>query len=587
MFKGLLFFIKEGLKYDRLYIIWNILHELVNAPLPIIASLLPKLIIDGLADGTTAPQLLALAAVMCGCVFALAALSVYFSYDGFTRRCRVAAEFDSELHRRLCLCDYGCLESPQFLDMQEKAKKFLYCNYHGFGYLLDCAMGIFGQLLTLCGIAAIIASLSPWIVLLFVGLSLIGAIADSAVKRRIKRMEDSVTKDQRGWMYYADLFDKAEYAKELRIYHACEWLLEKERVYFERVNSTLAAQNREFMKSGVLTALFTFIQQFAAYAYLIYAVLDGTMSAGDFMMYSSAVTVFASAFRGAIDKLTEIRAYDMYYDDLESYLSVPCTLRSGKRMIDTRKAHTIEFRNVSFAYPGSERNVLKNVSITLGNGEKLLIAGENGAGKTTFVKLLMRLYDPTDGVILLDGIDIREYNYDSYMSLFSTVFQDHRLYSFTVAENVAMDGNSDPDKVNVSLRRVGLDKRISRLERGIDTEVHKNFDENGFEPSGGEGQKLAIARALYKDAPFVILDEPTAALDPKAEAEIYRRFDDAVNGKTAVCISHRLSSAKFCDRIAVFEDGVITEYGTHAELIEQDGKYAALFGTQKDYYTSL
>lgn len=252
--------------------------------------------------------------------------------------------------------------------------------------------------------------------------------------------------------------------------------------------------------------------------------------------------------------------------------------------------HMIEFRNVSFAYPGTDRKVLEDINITIEPGEKLSIVGLNGAGKTTFIKLLCRLYDPTSGQILMDGKDIREYDYQEYMKQFAPVFQDFQLLRFTIGENILHKDprqrtDEEKEKVDEIIRLVGLEDMVGKLGKGIDTTLFKIFEEDGIEPSGGEQQKIAIARALNKDAPVIILDEPTAALDPIAEYEIYRHFHTLVGNKTALYISHRLSSCRFCDRIAVFADGRIAEYGSHDELVNiPDGIYAKMFEAQAQYY---
>lgn len=586
MFKGLSFFIKSGWKYDKCYILWNIFYQLVNAPIPLITALFPKLIIDELMYSQRVDRLIIYIVLLSGSLLIAGILSTFFLRDGFSRRCRVGAEFDSSLHKTLYECDYGNLENPKFLEMQEKAKKFLYCNQHGFGYLLDCALNICGHCITLLGITAIISSLNIWLILLFILLTTVGAVIEHSVQRKIKSMTDSMVTDQRKWTYHANLFEKAEFGKEFRLYNAGEWLLKKEREFFTRTNDTIRKQNNEFMKSGIVTALFTFIEQCVAYGYLISSILNGNISIGSFMMYISAVTAFAASLRQIINAIVEIKAYDMYYDNLDEYLSVPSTLRSGTTKISIHKPHTIEFVNVNFKYPGGEHYVLKNVNLSIHPGEKLLIVGENGAGKTTFIKLLLRLYDPTDGEILLDGINIKDIDYDDYTSLFATVFQDYHLFSFSLRDNISMSAAANDDNIARILHTVGLDYKLHQLKHGLDTAIHKDFDENGCEPSGGEGQKIAIARALYKNAPIVILDEPTAALDPRAEFEIYRQFHTMVKGKTAVYISHRLSSAKFCDVIAVFENGTITEYGSHEALLAKDGKYTELFTMQADFYLS-
>ena len=584
MFQGLLFFLRQGWRFDKRYVLWNIFFQLVNAPLPILASVLPKLIIDELMGQKRVARLLLYIVIFAGSTFVATALSNYFLGDGFTRRCRVAAEFDSDLHRRLFECDFENLQSPHFLELQEKAKNFLYCRWHGFGYLLDCALNIGGYLVTLAGVVTLLAALDFWLVGGFLLLSLLGAAFEASVKRKIKQLDDTIVSDQRGWTYFASLFEKAEFGKEFRIYGVGTWLLAKEREFFSRAIGTMKRQNDLQIRSGTLTAFLTLLQQLIAYGYLIFCVLRGGLTIGDFTLYLSAITVFASTFRQVMSALVEIRSYDMYYENLNEYLAFPTTLRSGKQPIPEAREHTVEFRNVSFKYRGSEQFALKNINLRLIPGQKLLIVGENGAGKSTLVHLLLRLYDPTEGEILLDGIDIRTMEYDRYLSLFATVFQDSQLFSFSLAENVAMSDVDDPERLTQILRAVGLGGKLDQLPGGIFTQIHKNFDETGIEPSGGEAQKIAIARALYKNSPFVILDEPTAALDPRAEVEIFRQFHHLVEGKTAIYISHRLSSAKFSDRIAVLEQGRLLEYGTHDELLQKNGKYAELFHTQADFY---
>jgi ATP-binding cassette subfamily B protein/ATP-binding cassette subfamily C protein len=304
-------------------------------------------------------------------------------------------------------------------------------------------------------------------------------------------------------------------------------------------------------------------------------------------MYVGGVTAFSGAMRDVVGSVIEVSQYRKYYEAMEQYLNIPFKMRNNARIPVPSGEHTIEFRNVSFKYAGQESYALKNISLTIPAGQKLAIVGENGAGKTTFVKLLCRIYDPTEGEILLDGINIKDLDYDQYMALFSTVFQDFKLFSFTLKENVALSKSEKAEDKDIEkvLIKAGFGDKLASLPKGIHTNVFKNFEGDGFEPSGGEGQKIALARALYKNSPIVILDEPTAALDPKAEFEIYQNFNVLVAGKTAIYISHRLSSTRFCDKIAVFVDGEIVEYGNHKELLQMGKTYAKLFNMQAGYYT--
>jgi ATP-binding cassette subfamily B protein/ATP-binding cassette subfamily C protein len=338
----------------------------------------------------------------------------------------------------------------------------------------------------------------------------------------------------------------------------------------------------------VFNSLTALLQQAVSYAYLAARFLGGHITMGDFSMYVGGIAAFSGAMRGLMQNIVEVRDYRKYYDAIEEYLNIPAKMRDNRRLPVPDGKHEIEFRNVSFSYPGQEENALRNINIILKPGQKLSVVGENGAGKTTFVKLLCRIYDPTDGAIFLDGVDIRDIDFDKYTALFSTVFQDYKLYALSLKDNVALaeSDNVNDDEVENVLRKAGFGEKLGSLPKGVQTLVYRNFDGEGFEPSGGEGQKIALARALFKDAPVVVLDEPAAALDPRAEYEMYQNFNALVGSKTAVYISHRLSSARFCDCIAVFKNGEIVEYGTHDNLINYNGLYSELWGMQAKYYFS-
>ncbi len=585
MFKGLRFFLREGWKYDKKYIIWLVLYQLVNSMIPVVSALLPKLVIDELSGAQRVGRLVVYVAIFAGYLMIAHALSAFFSKDGFSHRCRVDAAFHSDLHKRLTQADYVNLESPAFQDMKAKAQKFLTCDFHGFGYLLDCAVNILGQLFTVVGLIAILSTMEIWFILLFIVLAVVASAIESRAQKKAMSVSMQIVQNQRRWMYYTDLFENVRWAKEVRLNGMAEWTLEKERVFSGMANKGIKQQNDFFIQSGVKRAGLMFIQQCAAYGILIAKVVTDSVSIGSFTMCVSAVSSFADAMRQILDSLNEIRAYDMYYDKLDEYLNVPQTLREGRRLPVKDGPHEVRFENVSFRYPGAEVWALRNVSLMLREGERLSLVGENGSGKTTLIKLLCRLYDPIEGRILMDGIDIRDLDYEQYLAQFSTVFQDLQLFDFSLRENIALKRNVPDQKLLEILDQVGLKERVETLPNGLDTHVGRTFDEQGFEPSGGETQKIALARALCKDAPVVVLDEPTAAMDPRAEYELYRRFDALVGGKTAVYISHRMSSSRFCDRVAVLDGGRLVEYGTHAELIALNGHYAELYALQAQYYT--
>ena len=294
---------------------------------------------------------------------------------------------------------------------------------------------------------------------------------------------------------------------------------------------------------------------------------------------------FIEAVRQAVELIGRVDLQRKYLKEYTEFLAIPSEKYNGTLPVEKRDDgdYDLEFRDVSFRYPNQEQWSLRHVTCRLPKGRKLAVVGPNGAGKTTFIKLLCRLYDPTEGAILLNGIDIRKYDYGEYLSLLSVVFQDFKLFSMKLGESVASSADYDPRRVWECLEKAGMRGRVERMEKGLDTGLFQQ-EEDGVELSGGEGQKLAIARALYKDAPVVVLDEPTAALDPVSEYEIYSRFGEMTAGKTSVYISHRMSSCRFCDVVFVFDGGTIVQQGSHEALLAQDGLYSRLWQAQAQYY---
>ena len=324
------------------------------------------------------------------------------------------------------------------------------------------------------------------------------------------------------------------------------------------------------------------------YLFTCLKALGGAFDVGSCTQYIGAATAMVTNVFALTDMIGTLKANTPYLEKTFAFLDIPNSMYQGSLTTEKRsdRRYEVEFRDVSFRYPGSDIWALRHVNMKFKVGKRLAIVGENGSGKTTFIKLLCRLYDPQEGQILLNGIDIRKYRYDDYMGIFSVVFQDFQLICQPLGNNVAGSMKYDRDRVKKALIDAGFADRLAAMEKGLDTMLYKNLSEDGVEVSGGEAQKIAIARALYKDAPFIILDEPTAALDPIAEAEIYSKFDEIAGDKTAVYISHRLSSCKFCDEIAVFHEGAVVQQGSHAELLaDRGGKYYALWNAQAQYYT--
>lgn len=364
------------------------------------------------------------------------------------------------------------------------------------------------------------------------------------------------------------------------------------------------------IKYGIFSVLLDAVLSIAIFLFVAAKALLNVFGIGSFVLYGGTVGRFIRAVSGIASAVGQLRYNNNFLVEFYRYLDLPNAMYHGTLAVEKREDidYEIEFKDVGFCYPRTQNWVLRHVNIKLNIGDKLAIVGENGSGKTTFIKLLCRLYDPTEGKILLNGIDITRYRYDEYLALFSVVFQDYSLFGFPLGENVAAGLSYDAVRARECLIRVGLGAKLAELEAGninhtdaekseMDTNtekgnidaltmaVERNYDAEGIDFSGGELQKIALARALYKNAPFVVLDEPTAALDPLAEAEVYEMFNRVVEYKTSIFISHRLSSCRFCDKIAVFDHGQIVQHGSHKELVEdKDGKYYSLWRAQAQYY---
>ncbi|NEG72419.1 ATP-binding cassette domain-containing protein [Bifidobacterium ramosum] len=339
--------------------------------------------------------------------------------------------------------------------------------------------------------------------------------------------------------------------------------------------------------AAAVTALMTGL----VYVFVCLKAWGGAFGVGSVTQYVGAITALFLGVSALLRQAGEIRNNAPFLGRVFDFLDQPNRMYQGSLTTEKRadRQYDVEFRDVSFRYPNAPADqwALSHVNLRFRVGSRLAIVGENGSGKTTFIKLLCRLYDPTEGEILLNGIDIRKYRYDEYMRIFSVVFQDFQLFALPLGQNVAANVRYDRDRVTDALRKADFGDRLDSLPRGLETSLYKDLDEDGVELSGGEAQKVAIARAIYQDAPFIVLDEPTAALDPVAEARIYAKFNEIAGDKTAVYISHRLSSCKFCDEIAVFDHGAIVQYGTHDELVaDAGGKYAELWHAQAQYYAA-
>ena len=427
-------------------------------------------------------------------------------------------------------------------------------------------------------------------------LTIFGAIAVMAViilvvavrmNKAWFKASDEYSRLDRIFYYFLNMFSDYNTGKEIRVYNeqtlikhtATDKLLTDGERVLKKASMNTARQSSFVAILGALVG-------FGIYLFIGTKGLYGLFGIGSLVLYCGAfMQIIAGIMKMAVTfgKTAEMVPLVNYYFEI---VNTNDEMTYGEKKLDLSAGFELEFKNVSFKYPSAENYALRNVNLKIENGEHLAVVGRNGSGKTTFIKLMCRLYDVTDGEILINGTDIKEYTRESITGLYSVVFQDFKIFSVSLKDNICANSDFDSDRFYACLENANIKDRAERLADKENTYLYKDLDETGVEISGGEAQKLALARALYKDAPVVILDEPTAALDPIAENEIYSRFNSFVQNKTAIYISHRLSSCTFCDKIAVFDNARLVEHGTHRELLGAGGKYSELWNAQARYYIS-
>ncbi len=573
-------------KYRKSYLLISAINVIAGAAIPFAEIIFLPLLINAM----TAPEkdlryIITLAAAMVLSQILLQAIN-----SCVTVHLEKSADFflniESEEISQLCMdIDFTLTENKEALDQIKKARDGM--NWSGGAH--EIAKGFFtiiSNAIKLFGVAAVMIANAPMLLVIIGVLLAISAFINAKKNEIDIKNFAELSNINRIFGHICWEMEDFRYGKDIRLYSAAGMMIEKSAQQIKRLSDYWQNINDKKYPLNVLDITIGALRDFGTYLYLGILAITGRITIGVFSQLLSAAGTLHAALQAIIMGLQDIVKRSGYMYEVIKFMEYPPAMEKGTRKIaDNSNGHEIEFRNVSFSYPGSDVQVLRDVSIRLRSGERLSVVGLNGAGKTTFIKLLCRLYDVDSGEILLDGVNIREYDYEEYMKLFSVVFQDFRLLAFSAADNVTLGNDESPEKIDKLFETVGLLEDINELPKGRDTMMFKQFDKEGVELSGGQQQKLAIARALYKNAPVVILDEPTAALDPVAEYEIYRQFNDLVNGKTAVYISHRLSSCKFCEHIAVFSEGTIKEYGTHDELVhKRDGIYAEMFKAQAQYY---
>ena len=487
--------------------------------------------------------------------------------------------------------DFKNMESPDFLDYAQRAKTALNRG-KGFHGVLYQSRNFIAQGTLMILSAALIGIQNLLMMIIFIVISFgIVKISSFFTKRDKIKFSDAMAPTWRKMNYLESTTKNFDFAKDIRLFNMSNAFFNQ----LSGVNETYKELNRKHHNRMVLWEVslgsVLIVQKILMYTWLVYNVVTGAYQISDFVLYVGLVSTFHASVGYVNWIYSDMRTNSLIINDYRNFVD----WKEDRETADEKDGHITEinldkfefrYENVSFKYPGHGNYVLKNVNLTIKNGAKLAVVGVNGAGKTTFIKLMMKLYEPSEGRILLNDVDIKEYNREEYFKLFSPVFQNVECFAMPIYQNIlfAEEDKTDMNKINEVLEQSGLSEKINSYEKGIHTNLLKIFDKEGIDLSGGEKQRLAMARALYKDGKVIILDEPTAALDALAEDRMYREFENMIHGKTAVFISHRLGSTRFCDKIAMFEDGTIVEEGTHEELMAKNGKYAYMFGIQSQYY---
>lgn len=580
---------KKAFQSDRKLIVIFLLNVVFSASMAFIWTIFSKVIIDMVQNEAEVIDVVIAVAICVSTQLVFTLINTYTWHDIWWRF--ISARMKISLLRiTKCLTmDYQQLETPEVHDIHQKALDSTGGNSNGIEGTMHASREMVMRIVQFVAAAAMMSVISPLMILILIGLGIINFIFFDFTKKVDKKHTwDYLSPYWRKNYYFWQTTISFESAKDVRLYSMQKWLSRKYSEVQAIIHSRMAFSKKLWAICSVFQHLLLIVQEGVLYAWLINSVINGGMSIGNFTLYLGVVRTFFQAMSEFLKQVAEVRHKSREVNDFRTFVEYPVENESSENATPIPKAENYEFtfEDVSFKYVNSESYALNKMNLHIKAGERLAVVGLNGAGKTTFIKLLMRLYRPSEGRILLNGIDIQDFDKVEYFKKFSPLFQQVEIFAFPISENVSMSDpvETDVDRAEKCLRLAGMGDKIDKLENGMQTELLKILYDDGIDLSGGEKQKLALARALYKDAPVVILDEPTSALDALAEYEMYKNFNNLIGNKTAIYISHRLSSTRFCDNIAMFKDGSLCEYGTHEELLASGGSYSELFNVQAQYY---
>ncbi len=505
---------------------------------------------------------------------------------------RLPAEVDvrwvivRKITRKTGETSYPNVHDPKILKLHEQAEQAIYSNNDAAEHIWRTMTELLTNVVGFIAYLFLLSNLNAFLILIVVVTSVIGFFVSMHINEwEYRHREEKETYDKE-ISYFLAKPRQIQFAKDIRIFGLDTWLRELRNKCMKMLTAFVVRREKAYFWANVVDIVMILLRNGIAYVYLIWQTIERGLPASEFLLYFTAVSGFTAWITGILSEFSQLHKESIVLSKVQEYLNIPEPFKFEDGIQPpVADGYELKLENVSFHYPGTEKNILENVNLTIRPGEKLAVVGLNGAGKTTMVMLLCGFYDPTEGRVLLNGIDIREFNRRQYYELFSAVFQGFSIQDTTIAECVAQTATDiDMDKVNDCLDKAGLTSAIAKFPDGVKTHFGREVYLDGVMLSGGQTQRLMLARALYKDGPILVLDEPTAALDPIAENDIYMKYSEMTAGKTSLFISHRLASTRFCDRIIFLADGGIAEEGTHDELLAKNGVYANLFEVQSRYY---
>lgn len=581
------FIISHIIKWEKSIFLSIGLYSIFLGVSPFIWIYVPKLLLEELTGERRVEKLLLILVSALLIASVVGFLKDYLRGNYRMKMNTVRYGFIRMLSKKTMKMNYTYTENPETLNEIKIALKTVQSPMEGIGLVILKLFSIPGNMIGFIVFSVILISLDPMIWGMLV-ISMICSYLYAAKANKYQRSRKDELAGEERLSYYNSLrLADFQYGKDIRVYGLKELILDKKRKADSNVILITEAIQKRFFVAGVKEGILMAMREGVVYGYLIIKILDRSLTISDFVLYTFAMNGFVTWMDTTIKDFSDVWLHSLYVSDFREFLKKSEEPYCKKEINIPKKSeqYDIVFDKVSFHYPGSSREIFKDFTVHIKPGEKLALVGINGAGKTTLVKLLTRLYEPTGGRILVNGIDIREYDLEEYRSLFSVVFQDTKVFAFTIRENITMESDTkDEEKYQKVLIQSGIHEKIDSLEKKDETNLLKILDEKGIELSGGENQKLAMARALYKNGEIIIMDEPTAALDALAESKMYMEFDNLIKNKSAIYISHRLSSTRFCDNIAFIQNGELMEYGTHEELMELNRDYAKMFRMQAEYY---